>query len=154
MRQDYISKDTWNLIGERYRKLKGGDSAKEVNKLSRMIKHTSHENRKQKKLEEFNEKPADKHKRGLWKAVKNSEFDPAIHPHEKSHGQTSLSLKNRSEVIADYLEKHWCNSAADGLPRRIPHDNIREQVNKEGQWLPSVHWNWKKRSHLLRKEKN
>jgi hypothetical protein len=59
-RQDYISQETWKLIQARNQKQKEGDLNKEVNKLNKEIKKRTFKDRKQKKLEEFNENPGDK----------------------------------------------------------------------------------------------
>jgi hypothetical protein len=113
VRKDYIAKDTWSLIEKRNLKLKEGDQEKEVSKLSREIKKKAFSNRKNAKLEEFNENPADKHKKGLWKAVKNlkGKFTPRFIQMQNREGRL-VSLKERAETIADYLEKdHWSNAA-------------------------------------------
>jgi hypothetical protein len=90
------------------------------------------------KLEEFSENPADKHKKGLWKAVKNlkGKFTPRFIQMQDREGRL-VSLKERAETIADYLEKeHWTNTAENGIARQICLDPICEQENPEEQRNP------------------
>ena len=50
-----------------------------------------------------------------------------------------VSLKERSEAIADYLEKeHWSNPAETSAGRHIDTGKICSQANKENQKAPSA----------------
>ena len=60
MRKDYISKSTWEKIEHRNALQKEGDKEKKVATLNKEIKKQAFQDRKQKKLEEFNENPKDK----------------------------------------------------------------------------------------------
>ena len=83
---------------------------------------------KTKLLEEFNENPRDANKKELWKAVKNlkGKFTPKYIQMKCRNGQL-VSLKQRSEAIADYLEKeHWNNPEKADNPRNMSEEKLRE----------------------------
>jgi hypothetical protein len=63
LRKDYISKATWTKIEHRNALQKQGDKDKDVAKLTKEIKKEAFQDRKQNKLEEFNENPKDKTKK-------------------------------------------------------------------------------------------
>ena len=89
------------------------------------------------RLEEFNENPADKNKKDLWKAVKKlrAKFTPR-YIQMKNKERRLVPLNKRAEGIADYLEKeHWSNPTRDGQARRICRDKghddlVRDCLNK------------------------
>ena len=78
-------------------------------------------------VEKFRENPEDKHKKHLWKAIKEmkSKFTPRYIQMKNRKG-TLVPLKQRAEAIADYLENsHWSNPTADGAKRNISRTKIR-----------------------------
>ena len=141
IRKDYISRSTWSKIERRNALQKEGDPNKEVTKLNKEIKKDAFQDRKQKKLEEFNENPNDKNKKDLWRAVKNlrSKYTPKYIQMRNREGKL-VPLNKRAETIAEYLEKeHWNNPPSEGVPRRPREEKVtppREQALTEAQRAP------------------
>ena len=138
IRKDYISSDTWDKIKERNEEQEKGDPEKKVIALNKEIKKMAFNNRKNQKLEEFNENPEDKNKKHLWKAVKNlkGKFTPKYIQMRNKEGRL-VPLNKRAEAIADYLEKeHWYNPPEPGVDRTISRRKLQLLENKAEQERP------------------
>ena len=84
-------------------------------------------------MDQFRENPEDKHKKHLWKAIKEmkSKFTPRYIQMKNRKG-TLVPLKKRAEAIADYLENnHWSNPTENGEQRSIRRDKLRAGVTQE-----------------------
>ena len=79
------------------------------------------------------QKKEDKHKKTLWKAVKTlkGKYTPKYIQMRNRKG-TLVTLKQRAEAIADYLENnHWANPTKDGRPRSVPNTPLRPPRSEE-----------------------
>ena len=106
---------------------------REHKKMQAEIRKAVKQDRRTHVVEKFRENPEDKHKKHLWKAIKEmkSKFTPRYIQMKNRKG-TLVPLKQRAEAIADYLENsHWSNPTADGAKRNISRTKIRAGVTQE-----------------------
>ena len=99
----------------------------EHKKLQAEIKKAVKRDKRTHVVDQFRENPEDKHKKHLWKAIKEmkSKFTPRYIQMKNRKG-TLVPLKKRAEAIADYLENsHWSNPTTNGEKRNIRRTKLR-----------------------------
>lgn len=122
IKKPYIAQATWDEIQERNDVLKNKGRKEDIKKLNKEIKKMAHKDRKEHLLDQFNENPNDKNKKQLWQSVKNlkGKFTHKFVKMKNKEGQL-VSIENRAEAIADYLEQcHWTNSEPEEEPDTNP----------------------------------
>lgn len=116
----YITQSTWELIQKRDKKVEEKALKHEITELNKQIKKEARKDKKQHLLEQFNENPADKNKKELWKSVKGlkSKYQPKFIKMKDKNGRM-VPINKRAEAIAEYLEeKHWNNQEPEQEPEQ------------------------------------
>ena len=110
-KKHYLSKNTWNKIDQRQKAHEQGD-VNRIQQLDTEIRRDARKDRKQHIINKFKHDDADKAKKKLWKAVDDlrKQYKPK-YIRLKNQAGGYVTLKERAETIANYLENdHWSNS--------------------------------------------